>query len=205
MFKKFLPKEKKFMELLSEITTGILEAATILNEMLVKFENLGEYSSKISFIEHRCDDLTHKIKNELNETFITPIDREDIYSLSHSLDNIIDSMDVIANRVCLYKVKNNIEFGVQLSEILLEQAKILIEVIKHLEDHKNLFEKLVAIRKLETDGDVVFRRAISELFENEKDPIELIKKKEILEIFEKAVDRCQTASIVVESILIKNL
>jgi hypothetical protein len=205
MFKKFLPKEKKFFELLLEVTKGVLEAATILNEMLVKFENLGEYSSKISFIEHRCDDITHKIKNELNETFITPIDREDIYALSHALDNIIDSIDVVANRVCLYKVKSNIEFGSQLSEILLEQSKILVEVIKHLEDHKNLFEKLVAIRKLETDGDVVFRRAISELFENEKDPIELIKKKEILEIFEKAVDRCQTASIVVESILIKNM
>jgi uncharacterized protein len=204
MFKRFLPKEKKFLKLLMELTQNIFEASKILNEMMIKFENLGEYSSRISILEHKCDDLTHLLKNELNETFITPIDREDIYSLSHSLDNIIDSMDVIANRICLYRVKKSIEFGIQLSEILLSQCQILVLVIKQLEDPKDAFEKLVSIRKLESDGDVIFRRAVGELFENEKDFVELIKKKEILEIFEKAIDRCQTASIVVESILIKN-
>jgi uncharacterized protein len=205
LFKKFLPKEEKFMEFLSNLMVNIHDGAGILHEMQKKFENFGEYSSRISILEHKCDDIIHSLNSELNETFVTPIDREDIYHLAQSLDNIMDSMDVIGTRICLYKVKNKIDFGVELSDILLQQTNILAEVVKNLENYKVAYDKLISVRKLESDGDVVFRRAISELFENEKDVVELIKKKEILEIFEKAIDRCQTASIVAESILIKNV
>jgi predicted phosphate transport protein (TIGR00153 family) len=204
MFKKFLPKEHKMFGMLAEITTYTLEGANILNEMMVKFENLGEYAAKIRLIEHNCDEITHSIVNDLNEIFVTPIDREDIHTLVNSLDNVIDSIDVIANRIDLYKVKKRIEFGTELAEIVLSQTKILNDVVKKLDDNKDSFAKLVNIRSLETEGDIVFRQAITELFEKEKDVIELIKKKEILEIFEKTADRCQTAAIVIEGILIKN-
>lgn len=204
MFKRFLPKQRKFFEILDEISVNILEAAKLLNEMLVKHENIGEYSSKIHFIENRCDDLTHKIINELNETFITPIDREDIYSLTNSLDDIIDAINALAIRVHLYKMKNRIPFGAQLSEILLEQVKILAEVISHLKDYDGIFEKLIQIRNLETEGDIMFREAISHLFETENDLKELIKQKEFLENMERTVDKCQTATIVIEGIMIKN-
>lgn len=204
MFKRFLPKQRKFFEILDEISVNILEAAKLLNEMLVKHKNIGEYSSKIHFIENRCDDLTHKIINELNETFITPIDREDIYSLTNSLDDIIDAINALAIRVHLYKMKNRIPFGAQLSEILLEQVKILAEVISHLKDYDGIFEKLIQIRNLETEGDIMFREAISHLFETENDLKELIKQKEFLENMERTVDKCQTATIVIEGIMIKN-
>ncbi len=205
MFKKFLPKQRKFFEILNELSMNILESAQLLNEMLVKHENLGEYSSKIHLIENKCDDLTHKIINELNETFITPIDREDIYALANSLDDIIDSINAIAVRVHFYKIKNKIPFGDQLSDVLLQQVKILSEVIKGLKDYDGIFEKLVAIRNLETEGDTMFREAVSHLFENEEDIKELIKQKEFLENIERAVDKCQTATIVIEGILIKNV
>jgi len=205
MFRKFLPKDKKFFELSSELSENILEGAKLLKEMLDKFENFGEYTSKISLIEHACDGIIHKIVNELNETFITPIDREDIFELADSLDNIIDSIDVIANRIFIYKVKNPIEYGPQLSEIILKQAELLREIVPNILKSKDALTKLVFVKKLETEGDVIFRQAVSQLFENEKDPIELIKKKEILEILEKAIDRCHRAGIVVEGIIIKNV
>jgi uncharacterized protein Yka (UPF0111/DUF47 family) len=182
----------------------VLEGARVLTETLDKFENLGEYASKIRLIEHKCDEITHSIINLLNETFVTPIDREDIHTLVNSLDDVIDCVDVIINRIDLYKVKKRIEFGPQLAEILLSQAELLAEVVRNLSDQKHSFSKLITIRNLETEGDIVFRQAITELFENEKDPVELIKKKELLELFEKAVDRCQTVTIVVEAIMIKN-
>jgi uncharacterized protein len=205
MFKKILPKEKKFFEFLGEIANHILEAATLLNEMLVKFESIGEYQSKIRMIEHKADEVSHRISKELNETFITPIDREDIFQLVHTLDNVVDSIDVIASRIFLYKVKNPVEFGPQLSEILLSQAKIIVEAVKDLDDYKAMEKKLDAIHKLESQGDTTFQQAIALLFENEKDAVELIKKKEILEILEKAIDRAQRIAIVLGGILVKNI
>ena len=202
--KKFLPKKSKFYQLLNELSSFILEAAELLNEMLEKWDNFSEYASHIHLLEHKCDDLTHQLINELNETFITPIDREDIHALANSLDNIIDCIDVIANRIHIYKVKNPIDFAPQLTEILLLQLKLLSEVVNSFEEHKDVFSKLIKIRNYETEGDKIFQNALSQLFDNEKDHIELIKKKEILEILEQAIDRCQTATIVIESIEIKN-
>ena len=101
--------------------------------------------------------------------------------------------------------KNPIEFGPQLSELLLEQAKIIVEAVKDIDDFKETDKKLVAIHRLESEGDVIFQQAIAQLFENEKDVVELIKKKEILEILEKAIDRAQRIAILLEGILIKNI
>jgi predicted phosphate transport protein (TIGR00153 family) len=172
--------------------------------MLVKWENKAEYASRIHILENKCDDLTHNVIRELNETFITPIDREDIHELVNSLDNIMDSIDAVASRIHLYKVKNPIEFSHQLCDILRTQIKLIDEIIKDFEESMNAFDKLVSVRNYETQGDKVFREAISNLFDKETDIVELIKKKEILELMEKAVDRCQTVTIVIEGIFIKN-
>ncbi len=204
MFKKLLMKEEKFFEYLNEMSGHILQAATLLNELMVKFETIGEYKSKIRLIEHDADRVSTKIFTELNETFVTPIDREDIFSLVQALDNIVDSIDVISNRIFIYRVKTKIEFGPQLSEVLLSQAKIIADVILNLRDYKNSSKKLVAIRNLESEGDTIYQHAITQLFENEKDAIELVKKKDVLKFFERAIDRAQKVSIVCESILIKN-
>jgi predicted phosphate transport protein (TIGR00153 family) len=172
--------------------------------MLVKWENKTEYASQIHILEHKCDDLTHTVIRELNETFITPIDREDIHQLANSLDNIMDSIDAVASRVHLYKVKNPIEFSHQLCDILKMQMKLINEIIINFEEPVDAFNKLVSVRNYETEGDKVFREAISKLFEKETDIVELIKKKELLELMEKAIDRCQTVTTVIEGIFIKN-
>lgn len=205
MFKKFLPKKDRFFELIYQLCNNIHESTILLHEMIVKHENLAEYATKIDILENKCDELTHTIINELNETFITPIDREDIHALANSLDDVIDRVDSIATRTSIYKIKSPVEFGEQLTDILLSQVKLLLEVTTDIKDYKTIFPKLISIRNLETQGDNIFRQAITGLFDNEPDVIEVIKKKEILENIEAAIDGCQTATIVIEGILIKNI
>lgn len=202
--KRFIPKSAKFFVLLAELSDNILKGSELMQNMITKWDNLSEYSSEIHLLEHRCDDLTHNIVSELNETFITPIDREDIHSFVNSLDNIIDCIDVIANRIHLYKVKKHIEFGSQMTDILNLQMKLITDIVHNFEGDKNVKSKLTAIRSYETQGDVIFQKALAHLFEFESDVVELIKKKEILELMEKAIDRCQTVAIVIEGIIIKN-
>ena len=205
MLKKFLPKDKIFFKLTSELSEKILEGAKLLHEMFIKFDDFEYYSQKINQIEHECDVIVHKIVSELNETFVTPIDREDIYELTDNLDNIIDSICSIASRIHLYKVRNPVEFGPKLSAIILQQTEILKDIVPNITVSKESLEKIATIKEHETDGDVIFREALGNLFETEKDAIELVKKKEILEILEKAVDRCNKASVTIEAIVIKNV
>ena len=205
MLRKFLPKDKTFFNLIAEHSNKTLEGAKLLNEMFVKFDNFEFYSQKIGEIERECDTIVAEVINELNETFVTPIDREDLYELTNNLDNIIDSIHVIANRIHLYKVKTHVEFGPRLSKIILEQTELLKDIVPNITNSKESLEKIVAIKQHETEGDIVFRDALGKLFDTEKDAIELIKKKEILEILEKAVDRCNKASVTIETIIIKNV
>lgn len=205
MFKRFLPKQNNFFEILNELAESVLEAGKMLDEMMDKQDNFAEYSHKIHFIENRCDDLTHQIISDLNDTFITPIDREDIFALVNSMDDIVDTIDTIASRMSMYKLKSKLQFGPQLTDILLIQTDVLFDVVKNLQNPKQTTEKIVQVKTLETEGDIVFKDALLDLFENEKDVVELIKKKEILEIIERAVDKCQNAATVIEGILIKNM
>ncbi len=205
MFKRFLPKQNKFFDILIELAESVLDAAKMLDEMIDKHDNFAEYSSKIHFIENRCDDLTHQVISDLNDTFITPIDREDIFALVNSMDDIVDTIDTIASRLSMYKLKTQLQFGPQLTDILLIQTDVLFDVVKNLQNPKQTVDKIVQVKTLETEGDIVFKDALLDLFENEKDIVELIKKKEILEIIERAVDKCQNAATVIEGILIKNM
>lgn len=205
MFKRFLPKQNNFFEILNELAESVLEAGKMLDEMMDKQDNFAEYSHKIHFIENRCDDLTHQVISDLNDTFITPIDREDIFGLVNSMDDIVDTIDTIASRMSMYKLKSKLQFGPQLTDILLIQTDVLFDVVKNLQNPKQTTEKIVQVKTLETEGDIVFKDALLDLFENEKDVVELIKKKEILEIIERAVDKCQNAATVIEGILIKNM
>jgi len=205
MLKRFLPKQNKFFDILIEMAEHMQESARLLKEMFEKHESYSEYSSTIHILENKCDDLTHNVISELNDTFITPIDREDIYALVNSLDDIVDSIDTISSRASIYKLKAPIPFSIQLCEILLLQANVIADVIKQIQDAKMTTEKIVQVKHLETEGDVMFRDALEHLFEHEKDAINLIKEKELIENIERAIDRCHHTATVVEGILIKNM
>src|SRR6266545_3248792 len=148
MFRKFLPKAPIFFDTLADLSEKVHEASKLLQEMLIKHERFGEFSSRIHILENKCDDLTHTVINELNETFVTPIDREDIYALANSLDNIIDTIDSIGTRLSIYKLKSPLPYGEQLSEILLSQTNLLSDVVHSLSDRKNTMTKLISIRDL---------------------------------------------------------
>ncbi len=207
MLKRFLPKQPKFFELILKIAEDSFRAATLLDKMVSEPDNLEDFASQIHLIENKCDEYTHTIKNELNETFVTPIDREDIFAITNALDDVVDGINRIAAKLKIYKIKTRLKYGPQLSSIILSQTELLVSAVKSMtkNDYKETLEKLVSIRNLETEGDNVFRDSIIYLFENEKDVIELIKKKEILENYEKAVDKCQTATLAIEGALIKNM
>ncbi|MCU0372014.1 MAG: DUF47 family protein [Ignavibacteria bacterium] len=204
MFRKFLPKNDKFFELLNQLAGNIEEGVKLFHKVIGDFDLLAEYASKIHIIENKCDDLTHTIINELNEAFVTPFDREDIHHLTNVLDDVIDIIDTIVTRLGIYKLKGNIPFGTQLSGIIVSQTELIVQLVEHLNDNKNTIQKIISIRNLETEGDLVFKDALTQLFEKQTDVKELIKEKEILENLEKAVDRCQRVATVMEGIIIKN-
>jgi len=206
MFKKFLPKQPKFFNLLTQITESAHQAAKLLIEILNNPDNISVLAIDIHSLENKCDMIAHTINTELNESFITPIDREDIFAITNALDDVVDGIDRVASKLKLYNLKTPLNFGPQLAKILLSQTELLNMAILNMNSNfKEIQSKLVSIRELETEGDAIFRDSISFLFENEKDIIELIKKKEILENFEKAVDKCQTATLAIEGALIKNM
>jgi predicted phosphate transport protein (TIGR00153 family) len=205
MFNKLIPKSTKFFDLFAELSEKVNNSAKLLHTLFVDSDSFPELKSQIHLIENSADDLTHKIINELNETFVTPFDREDIHLLTNSLDDIVDVVDSIATRLSIYKLKQPLNFGPQLSEILVSQTEIINKIVKSLDKPQHAMEELVIIRNLETEGDNVFKDALEFLFDNEKDVVELIKKKEILENIERAVDKCQTVTIVIEAIMIKNI
>lgn len=207
MLKRFLPKQPKFFELILKITEESFEAAKLLDKIVKEPENIEDIASQIHIIENKCDDLTHTVKKELNDTFITPIDREDIFAITNSLDDVVDGIDRIAAKLKMYKIKTNLKYGPQLASILLSQTELLVSAVRSMTDKKysETLDKLISVRNLETEGDTIFRDSIIYLFDNESDVIELIKKKEILENYEKAVDKCQTATLAIEGALIKNM
>ncbi len=207
MFKSFLPKQPKFFQLLLDIAEHSFEASKLLKELVANPGNIEEIATQIHMIENKCDEITHSVKNELNETFVTPIDREDIFAITNALDDVVDGIDRVSTKMRLYKIKTPLKFGPQLSEILESQTELLVAAVQlmNANNYKDTLDKLVTVRNLETEGDNIFRDSISYLFENEKDVIEIIKKKEVLENFEKAVDKCQTATLAIEGALIKNM
>lgn len=207
MFKSFLPKQPKFFQLLLDIAEHSFEASKLLKDVVAHPDNIEELATQIHMIENKCDEITHCVKNELNETFVTPIDREDIFAITNALDDVVDGIDRVSTKMKLYKIKTPLKFGPQLSEILKSQTELLVGAVQlmNANNYKDTLDKLVTIRNLETEGDNVFRDSITYLFENEKDVIEIIKKKEVLENFEKAVDKCQTATLAIEGALIKNM
>lgn len=206
MLKRFLPKQPKFFEFLISLAGYSHEAAKLLDRITANPDSIDELAAEIHIIENKCDEITHTINNELNETFVTPIDREDIFEITNALDNVIDGIDRVASKLKMYKVKTPLKFGPQLSSILLAQTELLSGAVRLMpKNYKETMAKLVSIRNLETEGDTVFRESITYLFENEPDVIEIIKKKEILENYEKAVDKCQTATVAIEGALIKNI
>lgn len=200
-----IPKEEQYFALFREMTSHIYDAATALSAMLAaKHEDFPAHLKKIKDIEHACDELTHSISKKLNTSFITPFDREDIYLLSGALDDIVDLIDDAARAVVMYNVREGTDFARQFGDVLQRMAVQLHEVVSTLERPAGIAPRLVEIHRLENEGDDLYHEAIAELFRGTPDALRVIRWKDIYDKLEGAVDRCEQAANIIESVIIKH-
>ncbi len=209
IFQYFVPKDKKFFPLFEQAGSNLIEMAKLLKESVHTTDlQLRKDNSKVlEDLEHKGDNLTHQIHLELGKNFITPFDREDIHALASSLDDVADFIHGASNRMELYKVTETSEAMKEISSLILEAtehvAKALFE-LKDLKNIRNITDSCVRINSVENKADYIFDKAVAELFEYEKDAINLIKNKEVLSAMEDATDKCEDVANVLESILVKN-
>jgi len=203
----FMPKELKFFDCLNLQAENLMKAAGFLKGA-VKDGVLDEAGiRKIHDLEHEGDTLAHEITDMLNRTFITPIDREDIYSLANNLDDVLDLLNAMAGRVKLYKLNPGDEHFAQFIDLIEQAASALADAVRHMPDTKRrrrVLDYCIEINRLENLGDSVREKAVNRLFETEKDPVMVIKWKEIYETAEGALDKCEHVAKVIESILVKH-
>lgn len=206
MFKSIMPKEFKFYDFFENHIELVYRAAVALQNIETNASNLKESVKIIKELEHRADDITHETTETLHKTFITPFERQDIYSLIKKLDDIIDSIDSSASRMDLYDIQDVRHEFKAIAGILIESTQALQAALQGLRNIKRpayIKEKIVRVRELESKCDIIFKEALSRLF-RETDAMLVIKWKEIFERLEKAVDRCEDAANIVETILIDN-
>lgn len=201
------PREEKFFVLFKEITATILLGAESLKNFLENFEESKHLYHDIKDLEHKCDTLTHDLIKKLNRSFITPFEREDIYDLTSSLDTVLDVINASAQHLITYRVTKITQPAKQLAFIILQSCRTLHRAVTQLDEktkHEHISDFCVEINSLENEADLVCREAIADLFENEKDPINLIKWKAIYENLETVTDKCEDAANILESIIVKN-
>lgn len=201
-----IPKEERFFKLYKEMTANIIDGATLLKDMLDTFADPQESQRRIKDVEHKGDAITHSIIQKLNKTFITPMDREDIYALAAKLDDILDLIDASAQRFVMYNVDHATPEAKSLAFLILQCCKAVDKAVDKLgnKDNDQIIEYCVEVNALENEADRVSREAIGRLFDEEKNPIELLKWKEIYETLETATDKCEDVANILESVMVKN-
>lgn len=201
-----IPREMAFFEMFRKAAHNMIEGSRLLKEMMEDFRKPAEQAQRVKDVEHIGDGITHDIARKLNQTFITPIDREDIHDLASQLDDILDIVEAIADRFVVFKVARPTETAIKLANILYQSAVAVGAGIDQLgKPHADVNEYCVQVNSLENEADRVTRDAISALFEQEKDPIAVIKWKEIYENFEEGTDRCEDVSNILERIALKHV
>ncbi len=202
---RILPRDQEFFVLFEKASQNILDGAELLKELLDNFDDVREKARQIEEIEHKGDTFTHELVKKLNTTFITPIDREDILNLASAIDDVIDLIHAAATRLSLYKVSEVTPQAKELGFLILKATRELHRGISRLSTQMSeVYEHCVEVNSLENEADRVCRDAIAYLFEHEKDPIAVLKWKEIYETLETATDRAEDAANVLESVALKN-
>jgi len=204
---RLFPKEDDFFDYFEELANKIEESGQFFLEMTINGDFSESNVARLKELEHEADVITHRTYEKMHKTFLTPIDREDIYELINKMDSVIDCIEATAIRIYMYKVKKLNNEIIKQAEILFQAIKKIKEIVHGLRDMKKsqmILAGCVDINTLENAGDVALRTIITELFVNETDAIELIKWKEIFERMEEAIDVCEDVSNIVEGIVLKN-
>ena len=200
---RLIPREESFFDLFEEMAEKVKQGADQLLDLLSNYTDLDRKADRIVDTEHEGDELTHEVMRRLNTTFVTPFDREDIYRLASSLDDILDHIEAAADLLQLHKIEEPLRQMVQLAETLALAAGKTAAAMPSLREMKNMEEYWVEINRLENEGDRSYRRTIAELFSGDYKAMDVLKWKDIIEEIEGAIDRLEDVANTIESIVLK--
>jgi len=203
----FRPKGEKFFDLFEEGTANLVETAKVFREMVEQWEDVNKKVAKIADLEHKGDNITHTVIANLHSTFFTPLDREDITSLTEALDDVVDFIKKAADEMLVYRVERPTASAVELAEIIVEAALQLEKAIPNLRRRRlmsNMHSYCIELQRLENVADRVQREALCALFDDQAHPLDVIKWREIYEHMETATDRCEDVANVLEGVALKH-
>ena len=204
LLQRLLPREEGFFRLFAKQAENIVVGAKALQQMLSHYTGVPEQVQTIKAIEHQGDEITHVILTKLNQTFITPFDREDIHALSSQLDDVIDLIDAAASRFVLYRVNIIREGTIDLVKVLVSATIEVSAAVHAIETPDQALKHCIEINRYENESDRLCRTLIAQLFDEEKDSVQIIKWKEIFEVIETAVDKCEDVANVIEGVILKS-
>ncbi len=207
MLKRFLvPQEHQFYDLFEQAADYAVEAANLLVKLTENYKDADPLSRELGALEHNCDEVAHTVMDRLNKTFITPFDREDIHDMIVTLDDVVDFIEVAAGRMTLYKIDQPTPYAVNLAKQILrgtEKLRAAVHGLRVPKQYESIMRDCIAIHQVENAADDLLHEAIAELFEVQKDPILVIKWKDIYETMETATDCCEDAANVIQNVLVK--
>jgi uncharacterized protein len=199
-----IPKDNSFFQMFSAMSDNLIAGARTLVDLFSNYQDVEKTINEVHRIEHAGDELTHAILTKLNQTFITPFDREDIHQLAAKLDDVLDFIYAAGARLVMYRITTPPPAATVLAKIILKQTQELQQAVSLMQKNGNILPLCVEINRLENEADQVSQQAIARLFESEKDPIHLIKIKELLEFLERATDKAEDVANVLETVVLKN-
>ena len=201
-----IPKEVQFFEMFERSAGLLVEAGKLFRELATDGNNLSSIAQRMERLEHDADQVTHEIMANLNRTFITPIDREDIHQLGTALDDVMDFMEAVTERLILYRVKTLTPPFRAIAKVVAKQIDEIHLMIPRLRAlrHADILVHCIEINRLENEGDQLLRTAVVELFDKGGDPLEVMKWRELYDLLETATDKCEDVAVVIEGIFLKN-
>jgi predicted phosphate transport protein (TIGR00153 family) len=199
-----IPRENKFYDLFVEDAANMVAAARVLEQLMAHYEDRERLASQLRDLEHAGDALTHDIGRQLEATFVTPFDREDILAFINRLDDVVDLIEEVADTFLLYGIEAPTPVAVEQVEIIVRQCEQIAQALGILRSFKGLDAFWIEIHRLENEGDRIVRRGIAELFKNGEDAVDVIKWKDLYSLLEETIDACEDVANVIERIVVKH-
>jgi predicted phosphate transport protein (TIGR00153 family) len=199
-----VPKERIYFRLFSDMAANVEAAARLLSDLMDDFHSTKKKSREILEHEHVGDKIVHDIVHRLNSSFITPLDREDIYNLAATMDEVLDNIEAAADIMNLYRIAEPTEHAREQARVIQAATGVLREAIDNLEKRNELRDRFIEVNRLENDGDRIYREAVAGLFEGDMKATDIIKWKDVYELLESAIDACEDVANILESIVLKN-
>jgi predicted phosphate transport protein (TIGR00153 family) len=199
-----IPRDNTFFDMFAQMSENLIAGARAMVDLFADYTDLDRKISELRRIERSGDEMTHAVLTKLNQTFITPFDREDIHELASSLDDVLDFLNAAGARIIMYRITNPPPVALELARLILLQTQELHRALPLLRKNGDILTHCVEINRIENEADVISRAAIGRLFDEEKDPINLIKIKELIEFLETATDKAEDVANVLETVILKN-